>query len=39
VKDELRIGLQSLPTGITCMGKMSLEQLFSSLDWVTLQNS
>ena len=39
VKEELRIGLQSLPTGITCMGKMSLEQFFVSLDWETLQNS
>ena len=39
VKNELRIGLQSLPTGITCMGKMSLEQFFASLDWETLQNS
>ena len=32
VKEELRIGLQSLPSGITCMGKMSLEQFFASLD-------
>ena len=32
VKEELRIGLQSLPLGITCMGKMSLEQFFASLD-------
>ena len=32
VKKELRIGLQSLPSGITCMGKMSLEQFFASLD-------
>ena len=39
VKEELRIGLQSLPSGITCMGKMSLEQFFASLDWETLQNS
>ena len=39
VNEELRIGLQSLPTGITCMGKMSLEQFFSSLDWEALQNS
>ena len=39
VKEELRIGLQSLPSGITCMGKMSLEQFFSSLDWEALQNS
>ena len=39
VKNELRIGLQSLPTGITCMGKMSLEKFFASLDWETLQNS
>ena len=39
VKEELRIGLQALPTGITCMGKMSLEQFFASLDWEILQNS
>ena len=39
VKEELRIGLQSLPSGITCMGKMSLEQFFARLDWETLQNS
>ena len=39
VKEELRIGLQSLPTGITCMGKMSLEQFFARLDRETLQNS
>ena len=39
MKEELRIGMQSLPTGITCMGKMSLEQFFASLDWETLQNS
>ncbi len=39
VKEELRIGLQSLPSGITCMGKMSLEQFFASLDWEILQNS
>ena len=39
VKEELRIGLQSLPSGITCMGKMSLEKFFASLDWETLQNS
>ena len=39
VNEELRIGLQSLPAGITCMGKMSLEQFFASLDWETLQNS
>ena len=32
VKEELRIGLQSLPTGITCMGKMSLEQFL--LAWI-----
>ena len=32
VKEELRIGLQSLPSGITCMGKMSLKQFFASLD-------
>lgn len=39
VKEELRIGLQSLPSGITCMGKKSLEQFFASLDWEILQNS
>ena len=39
VKEELRIGLQSLPSGITCMGKMSLEQFLTSLVWKTLQNS
>ena len=39
VKEELRIGLQSLPSGITCMGKMSLEQFLTSLVWETLQNS
>ena len=39
VKEELRIGLQSLPLGITCMGKMSLEQFFARLDRGTLQNS
>ena len=39
VKEELRIGLQSLPAGITCMGKMSLEQFFARLDRETLQNS
>ena len=39
VKEELRIGLQSLPSGITCMDKNSLEQFFASLDWKTLQNS
>ena len=32
VKEELRIGMQSLPTGITCMGKMSLEQFL--LAWI-----
>ena len=32
VKEEYRIGLQSLPSGITCMGKMSLEQFFARLD-------
>ena len=32
VKEELRIGLQSLPSGITRMGKMSLEKFFASLD-------
>ena len=32
VKEELRIGLQSLPSGITCMGKMSLEQFL--LAWI-----
>ena len=32
VKEELRIGLQSLPTEITCMGKMSLEQFL--LAWI-----
>ena len=39
VKEELRIGLQSFPLGITCMGKMSLEQFLTSLVWETLQNS
>ena len=39
VKEELRIGLQSLPLGITCMGKMTLEQFFARLDRGTLQNS
>ena len=38
VKEELRIGLQSLPSGITYMGKKSLEQFFASLDWEILQN-
>ena len=32
VIEEYRIRLQSLPSGITCMGKMSLEQFFASLD-------
>ena len=32
VKEELRIGMQSFPTGITCMGKMSLEQFL--LAWI-----
>ena len=32
VKEELRIGMQSLPTGITCMGKMSFRTVFASLD-------
>ena len=32
VKEELRIGLQSLPSGITCMGKKSLEQFL--LTWI-----
>ena len=39
VKEELRIGLQSLPSGITFMGKMSFEQFFARLDRETLQNS
>ena len=32
VKEDLRIELQSLPSGITCMGKRSLEQFFARLD-------
>ena len=32
VKEKLRIGLQSLPSGITCMGKKSLEQFL--LAWI-----
>ena len=32
VKEQLSIGLQSLPSGITCMGKMSLEQFLPA--WI-----